>query len=187
MQNIKLATRYAKSLMDLASEHSAVDAIYTDATSLKQLFAGSKDLTTLVKSPIISADKKQTIFKQIIGGKVHQITEQFVNLVTSKGRESVLPEMMTAYVDLYKTAKNIHTVKLTIATQLDEASLKILTDKIAAQFAGDQIDVQVKVDESLIGGFIVESNNKLFDASVARDLKDIQKQFAQNIYVKNIR
>jgi F-type H+-transporting ATPase subunit delta len=51
----------------------------------------------------------------------------------------------------------------------------------------ENVELETKTDESLIGGFVLEFNNNLVDASVLRDLKDIKKQFEGNVYVHNIR
>ncbi|MFM2191893.1 MAG: synthase subunit delta, partial [Bacteroidota bacterium] len=75
MQNPRLASRYAKSLMDIAVEQNAVEPIYQDMLSMQQIFDGNRDLVAMVHSPIITTDKKQSIFKSIVGGKVNTITE----------------------------------------------------------------------------------------------------------------
>ena len=81
----------------------------------------------------------------------------------------------------------INTVKLTTAHPLDENTKATILANIQQQLVGKIIDLQINIDEKLIGGFVLESNNTLFDASIARDLKDIQKQFLQNIYVPALR
>ncbi|MEY3055838.1 MAG: synthase subunit delta, partial [Bacteroidota bacterium] len=48
------------------------------------------------------------------------------------------------------------------------------------------IELTTKTDESLIGGFVLEFNNNLVDASIARDLKDIKKQFLNNEFISKI-
>jgi len=187
MQNPRLASRYAKSLMDIAVEQNAVEPIYQDMLSMQQIFDGNRDLVAMVHSPIITTDKKQSIFKSIVGGKVNTITEQFINLICDKKREYFLPEIVTSFIAQYKVSHQINTVKLTTAHPLDENTKATILANIQHQLVGKIIDLQINIDEKLIGGFVLESNNTLFDASIARDLKDIQKQFLQNIYVPALR
>jgi F-type H+-transporting ATPase subunit delta len=187
MKNPRLANRYAKSLMDIAAEQNAVDPIYQDMLAIQHIFANNRDLVALVHSPIIAADKKQSIFKSILGGKINQVTEQFINLVITKKREYFLPEVVTSFIAQYKDANNINTVHLTTAHELDENTKNLILKSITEQLKGKTIDLKHKVDESLIGGFVLESNNNLFDASVARDLRDIQKQFLENIYIPSLK
>jgi F-type H+-transporting ATPase subunit delta len=187
MQNPRLAGRYAKSLMDIAVEQNSVEQLYTDAQSLSGMFSSSAELVSVVKSPIIKGDKKVAIFNALIGGKVNIVMEKFINLIIEKGREPFLPEIMTSFASLYKQRNNIMPVRLTTAHPLDEATKAALIEKITSQLGGAKVDLEVVVDEALVGGFVLEANNKLFDASVARDLRDIRKQFLQNIYIPNIR
>ena len=64
---------------------------------------------------------------------------------------------------------------------------KAIEYKLKTDAALPTIELETVVKEELIGGFVLEFDNKLVDASILRDLKDIQKQFRSNIYVKNIR
>ena len=59
--------------------------------------------------------------------------------------------------------------------------------KLKAETSMQNIELETSVKEELIGGFVLEFNNNLVDASIARDLRDISKQFSQNIYVQQIR
>jgi F-type H+-transporting ATPase subunit delta len=187
MRNPRLSGRYAKSLMDIAVEQNAVESIYEDMLGLQKLFAENRELVSVMHSPVIPADKKQNIVKAIIGGKANPITEKFITLLTSKAREYFLPEIATTFIAQYKELNKINTVHLTTAHELDENVKANLIASITAKLEGKKLDLITKVDEKLIGGFVLESNNNLFDASVARDLKDIQKQFLENIYVPSLR
>ena len=187
MQNPRLASRYAKSLMDLALEQNKLDAIYNDMLGLKSVFKQSRDLVMLMKSPIVKADKKHIVVKEIIHGKVDAMTEGFINLIVSKGRESFLQEIVEGFITQYKVYNKINDVKLTTAEPLDENMTAILKSKIAAQFKDMTIELSTHVNPTLLGGFVLEANNNLFDASIIRDLNDIKKQFLKNEYIPNIR
>jgi F-type H+-transporting ATPase subunit delta len=187
MQNPRLASRYAKSLMDIATEQNKLDAVYNNMSAYSGMIASSEELRNVLSSPIISAAHKNTMIKAISGEGVEPLTMTFTQLLTSKGRESLLGEIATEFMKQYKSLKNIITVHLTTAEVMDEAARANMLEKIGAQFPGATIDLQFSVDTKLIGGFVLESNNKRFDASIARDLRDIQKQFLENEYVPEMR
>lgn len=187
MQNPRLAAVYAKSLMDIAIEHKNLDSIYEDMNGIQSVFMQSKEFVMMMKSPVIKADKKNTILKTVTAGKLNSITELFLNLIIQKGRESFLGEIVEAFIQQYKKYKRITDVEITTAAPLDENMKSLLQQKIAAQFPDMTVELNTKVDEKLLGGFILEANNNVFDASIARDLYDIKKQFLTNIYVPNIR
>ncbi|MBK7690930.1 MAG: ATP synthase F1 subunit delta [Bacteroidetes bacterium] len=187
MLNPRLAARYAKSLMDIALEHNKLDAIYKDMLGMQSLFSQSQDFVNLMKSPIVKADTKFSIVQAFTSGKVDAVTEGFIRLIIHKGREFFLEEIVGAFITQYKVHNKINEVKLTTAVALDEAIKTNLINKISAQFQGMTIDLNTEINEKLLGGFILEANSNVFDASILRDLNDIKKQFLKNEYIPDIR
>src|SRR5688500_3782224 len=120
MQNPRLAGRYAKSLLDLAIERNELDAVYKDVLFLQSLCKGNRELVALLKSPVISADKKESILKAITESKISVMTTSYNYLIIRKGREANLPEILQAFIEQYKSHKNIHVVTLTTASEVSE-------------------------------------------------------------------
>lgn len=187
MQNPRLAGRYAKSLVDLATEKGQLEAVYADMKYLQAVCKSSRDFVNLLKSPVIKTDQKNGIVTAITQGKVSELTAAFNNLLVKKGRESDLPEIAEAFIDQYNALKGIHKVLLTTAVPVSEELKKSIEQKVKAEKNFANIELETKTDESLIGGFVLEFNNNLVDASILRDLKDIKKQFLQNLYVQQLR
>lgn len=187
MPNPRLANRYAKSLVDLATERGQLEAVYADMKYLQAVCKASREFVALLKSPIIKNDQKNGIVTAVTGGKVSELTSAFNTLLVKKGRESDLPEIAGAFIDLYNEIKGIHRVKLTTAVPVSEELKQSIESKVKdAQHFGS-VELETLVDEKLIGGFVLEFNNSLVDVSVQRDLKDIKKQFSQNLFVHSIR
>ncbi len=187
MPNPRLATRYAKSLIDLAIEKGQLEVIYKDMQYLQELCKKSRDFVILLRSPVIKGDKKQHIIETITKGKVSDITEVFNRLLVSKGRESDLPEIVNAFIDQYNNIKGIHKVKLTTAVPVSDELKKAIIEKTNTEAGLNQVELETIVKDDLIGGFVLEFNNNLVDASILRDLKEMKKQFKENIYVLHIR
>lgn len=187
MQNPRLAGRYAKSLVTLAVEQQQLDTVHTDMQYLHALCHKSKEFTNLLRSPVIKADKKEAIVKEVIGKNVSAVSMAFIHLLLQKGRESNLPEIAGAIIDQYNEIKGIHKVKLTTATEVSEELKAAIAAKVKADAGLENVLLETEVKESILGGFQLEYKGNLVDASIARDLKDIQKQFQQNIYIQNIR
>lgn len=187
MPNPRLANRYAKSLIDLATEKGQLEAVYADMKYLQAVCKASREFVSLLKSPIIKNDQKNSIVTAVTKGKVSELTAAFNTLLVKKGRESDLPEIAYAFIDLYNEIKGIHRVKLTTAVPVSEELKKSIETKVQGAQQLGTIELETVVDEKLIGGFVLEFNNKLVDASILRDLKDIKKQFSQNLFVHQIR
>lgn len=187
MQNPRLAGRYAKSLVDLSQERNQLETSYNDMKLLQRIFKSNKDFVNLLKSPVIKAETKDSIITAVLKGQLSELTDAFIHLLVRKGRELNLPEIADAFIDQYNAMKGIHKVKLTTATPVSDEVKNAMISKINKEAGFDKIEMEAKVDESLIGGFVLEFDNNLVDASILRDLKDIQKQFSNNVYVQNIR
>lgn len=187
MQNPRLATRYAKSLIELASEQKQLEAVHNDMQYIKALCKASRDFTNLLRSPIIKSDKKQAIVNAVIDNNISTLTKAFITLIIKKSREYFLPEIAAAFIEQYNTFKSIHAIKLTTAVAISEAVKQNIQQKIQQETALQNIQIEEAVEEELIGGFMLEFDNNLLDASILRDLKDVQKQFNENLYVPNIR
>lgn len=187
MPNPRLAARYAKSLIDLATEKGQLESVYADMKYLEAVCKQSKDFVNLLRSPIIKADKKNTIITAVTKEKVSELTAAFNQLLVKKGRESDLPEIVFAFVNQYNAIKGIHCVKLTTAVEVSEELKKSIELKVQKEKGMGTVELETVTDESLIGGFVLEFNNNLVDASILRDLKDIKKQFSKNLFVQSLR
>src|SRR6185437_14500149 len=185
MQNPRLASRYAKSLLDLAIEQKSVEPTLTDMQLLDSICRRSHDFESMLRSPIIKADKKLHVINAILNGSIHTLTQAFVTLLVNKGREASLPEIAHSFITQYKEMKNIKTVRLTTAVPVNDNVKNSILSKVAANLANDSIDLKTEVDPSLLGGFVLEMEDRLFDASVRRDLNDIKAQFLDNSYISN--
>lgn len=117
-----VATRYAKSLLDLAVEKSQLEAVYADMLQVKSICDSSKEFVNFLNSPIIKADKKIATMKAVFEGKLSAITSGFLTIVASKRRESVIPAMATSFIEQYRSHKNILTAVVTSANGLDAAT-----------------------------------------------------------------
>ncbi|MBC7722884.1 MAG: ATP synthase F1 subunit delta [Pedobacter sp.] len=188
MPNPRLASRYAKSLIDLSVERNQLELVYADMKYLQAVCKASKEFMNFLFSPIIKADKKEAIITAVTKGNIGVLTEAFVKLLITKGRESDLYEIAGAFVSQYNDIKGIHTVKLTTAVAISDSLKQSIQAKVnTSQPNGSSIELEAKVDEKLIGGFVLEFDNKLVDASVLRDLNDVKKQFLKNYYVQAMR
>ena len=188
MQNPRLASRYAKSLLDLAIEQNQVEATLADIQLLSAVCHQSRDFANMLRSPIINADKKHAIINAVIGDKLQAaLTKAFISLLVSKNREGNLPEIADAFIAQYKEKNNIKTVKVTTAVPMSDALKEAIRSKVVTLMSADtKIELKEEVNPELIGGFVLQMDDKLFDASIRRDLNDVKAQFLKNIYVSKV-
>ena len=186
MSVTRIANRYAKSLMDLAIERGELDAVLADVEDFKKV-SENRDFELLLKSPIVSPDKKQNIFDALFEERYNKTTKAFLDILIKKSREYYLADIADSFVKQYKDMKRISSITLTTAGELSEAKLNDIKAKLLASKATmDNVDIQVQVDPAIIGGFVIEFDDKLYDSSVAHQLNLLRKEFSDNEYVAKL-
>ncbi len=187
MSNPRLAGRYAKSLIDLAVEKDQLESVYQDMVYMNDLTQASPELVRVLKSPVIKGDKKEKILDVLTKDKIGIISSSFNRLLVKKGREANLPEIVTAFIQQYKDYRGIHIVSLTTAVPLSEEVKSAIVSKISESSNMKQVELKTKINPDIIGGFIIEVDGRLIDASILYDLSVIKKQFESNDFIYKIR
>ena len=138
MKNIKAARRYAVALLAVAQERGAVDAVAADLEAIGRILAGSRDLRLLVASPIITASRKQAVFRELFGKQVAKETLLFITLLTAKQREALLPAVVEEFLALRDARANVVNVDVTAAVDLTPAQATTLSGTLERQ-TGKQV------------------------------------------------
>jgi F-type H+-transporting ATPase subunit delta len=185
MSEYRIASRYSKSLIDLAVEKNQLDDIKADMELFSKVCKENRDFVLMLNNPILESLKKAAIIKKIFKGKVQEMTSLFFDLVSRKHRESVLPEMAKVFKQLYNEHKGIITAEVTTTFKLDE-SLRSEVIKIVKEISGKEVELNEKVNEALIGGFLIRVGDKQIDETVQSKLNDLRRELTQNQYIKQI-
>jgi F-type H+-transporting ATPase subunit delta len=180
-----VASRYAKSLIDLAIETKQLEEVRKDMQLIKEVCNSLHEFVLLLESPVVKTDKKMAIFKTVFGGKISVTTQAFLNLIATKRREGYIDDIANAFDDQYKLFMNITTVTVETAVALDAKSRKSILD-IVKQTVTGEIELIEKVNAELIGGFVLTINDRQVDQSVKRKLNDLRKDFSVNQYIPTL-
>ena len=182
MSELRIASRYAKSLLELAEETKCLDAVVKDMKSFEELCESNHDMVLMLKNPVISHFKKLEILRQIFKGKVNDLTLKIFELITKKNREMYLPEVAIAFRQQYHTLKGI--VESTITTvEPITAGMRTDINAIIKKITNSEVMLTECIDASLIGGFILKIGDKQIDDSVSSKLRNLRLQFNDKNYV----
>lgn len=180
MSEIKVATRYAKSLIDLSLEQNAMEEIKADMQFFVNTLKSSSELQAVLKNPIIPIGKKNAITAQIFGDKIHKTSAAFLKIVIDKGRSEIVYATAKEFLLQYYQFKKIFSAKVVSAMPLTEVQLNQLKQMVADVVKGEVI-LSTQVDANLIGGFVLTVGDKQFDASLATSLAKLKKTFASGV------
>ncbi len=184
MSSYRIASRYAKSLIQLAQENGKLNDVYSDMKDLDRIFENSRDLKLMFKSPIIPGDKKLVIVKKLFEGKVSDLLFRFMTLMIKKGREAYFHEMTESFIEQYNVINNITPVTVTSAVKLDATQLQGMLNALKTNEKLGEVELTEVVDESLIGGFVLQYGDKMIDSSVSRRLSTLKNIIEDDSYIK---
>ena len=183
MSEIRVASRYAKSLLDLAIEKGVLEEVNNDMQLFANTLKSSNDLMLLMKNPIVGNDQKRSIIKQIFGGKFHPMTSTFFDIVSRKNRETQLPAVAEEFHRQYNLYKNVVVAEVVTTFPLTPDLRKQFIATVV-KISGKSVELKERVDKSLIGGYILKIGDRQIDESISSRLVDLKSEFSQNPYVK---
>ena len=183
MKGSRAAVRYAKALKELALEQGVLEKVCDDMKLITSVCESNHDFAVMLQSPVIKADKKQSILSEVFKGKVSKLTELFLKILTSKRRESYIEAIAIEFVKQFKEHKKILTAVVTTAQGLDEELRKKVL-KVVQGSGNSEIELVEKINEKLIGGFTLQVGDKRVDASLAKQIRKLSQSFSENPYIK---
>ncbi len=183
MKETKIANRYAKALFDLALEKDVLDQVKNDMELVASVCVENKEFSRMLQSPIIYTEKKEAILKAIFEKQLEQISYFFLMIITRKKREAVLEAIAEQFVIIYKGFKNITTATLGTAIKLDQEIKDKVTSLLSDQ-TKSKIELSEEVNKDLIGGFVLSYDDKQYDASIKKQIKELRRDFDKNLYIR---
>lgn len=173
MNEGKISIRYAKALFDLAVEKKVLDNVYRDMLFIAEV-CKLDQFREVLDSPIIFPSKKEKIFHGIFEKELEGTTMLLIDLLVKNGRESFLPSVARVFRDDTLRYKGITRASLTTAVPVSDRIKKQITDLVTSVF-NTKVELKETVDSDIIGGFILQVDDKYIDASVKNKLRKISK------------
>jgi F-type H+-transporting ATPase subunit delta len=180
----RVASRYVKSLLDLAITQGSLDKVHADMQLFAATLDKSRELELMLKSPVIRHDKKNAILSAIFKSKVSALTMAFIDIITKKNREPLLPEVAREFHNAFNVYKGIGKASVTTSVALDAKTRSEFEAIVRKLSNRKEVELEEKIDKDLIGGFILNVEDKQIDASIKNNLKKLKLKFSENPYIK---
>lgn len=184
MSVYRVSYRYANSLMQLAVEKNIYDKVAKDAELIYNALDSSRELRVVLKSPVIKSTEKTKLISAIFAKNVSPETEKFLEFVIEKGREDILFEIFKEFMNLRDKREGIIRTKVVSAVDLNDEIKNKITSQLEQKTAKKVVSSYV-VNEKIIGGFIAEVGDTVFDSSVRHQLQLLRKKFSEEISISN--
>ncbi|WP_431126870.1 ATP synthase F1 subunit delta [Flagellimonas flava] len=179
MNESRAAARYAKATLDFAIEKKAADAVEKDMRSIAATINDNAELQSLLGSPVIKGEAKKEALKKIFKGS-NQITLGLINTLTDNKRVGLLQEVAYKYIILHEQLKGEDVAYVTTAVPLTAALEKEVLAQVN-KITGNKVTIENKVDENILGGFVLRIGDLQYDASVSNKLNSLKREFTNSL------
>lgn len=179
MSSSAIGIRYAKALLNIASEQKQVEPYAEELANVASVLKSEDLLRLLLDSPTFPLEKKSAILSDLCDLlKLSEGMKTFLSLLLEKDRIGYVPQIEQNYRKYADELSGVVRAKITSAAKLTKARTEAL-QKGLEQLTGKQVELSVEMDQSLIGGIKAEMGGKLFDGSVKTQLKRIEDTLAK--------
>ncbi|MDL2228490.1 F0F1 ATP synthase subunit delta [Bacteroidales bacterium OttesenSCG-928-K03] len=173
-----IPARYAKALLDYSTEVGMVKDVYRNMKNLAKNFTDFPKIVKALENPIVSQEDKKKLIVTAAGENVCDAFLRFVDLIIKNKREASIHFMALEFRDAYRKRHNIFYGKLTTVVPWNEESIDKLK-KFLLRGREGTVEFHYVIDKDIIGGFIIEYDSKLLDASIAGQIKLINKELVE--------
>jgi F-type H+-transporting ATPase subunit delta len=169
-----VAGRYASALFDLARDERQVDAVADSLNQFDTLLKESADLRRLVRSPVFSAEEQEAAIGAVLDkAGIGGLAGNFIRLAASNRRLFALPDMIDAFRTLVQDSKGIVRAQVRVAEKPSDTVIEEIKASLR-DIAKADVDVDLVIDPSLIGGLVVKMGSRMVDASLKTKLNGIR-------------
>ncbi len=175
-----VARIYARSLYDLADKaggRAKIEEVLAELEEILDLARADAQFGELLSSRIITPAARGASLRRIFGGRVTDLTLNFLLVLNGKSRIGLLPAFVGAFDSLVQERLGRVEVDVFTAERLDAAHLGALRERLTATL-GREVVLHPYVEPSMIGGVKVRIGDHLVDGSIATQLRKLKDQLA---------
>lgn len=166
-----IAQRYAQALFDVGEEFSKIETLHHDLQKIDHLVEQSEDLAGFLKNPVVPAEKRRAILKDIFHGKIDPLTYKFILFLEAKGRLAHLKSICPVFDRLRAGARGILRAQWNSSVELSPHDVHALTDYLKSKFDGKEVEASRHVDPRILGGIKIQVGDTVYDYTLQTQLK----------------
>ncbi len=169
-----VAARYASALFELARDERDIDGVAAGLDRFDAMLQESADLRRLVRSPVFSGNEQAAAIGALLDrAGIDGLGANFIRLAAANRRLFVLPEMIRAFRALVRVSKGFVRAEVSVAERPSDAVLEEIKASLR-DVARSEVDLDLRIDPSLIGGLVVKIGSRMVDASLRTKLNGIR-------------
>jgi F-type H+-transporting ATPase subunit delta len=172
-QAITLARPYARALFMQANETNQLKTV-SEALRFSAQASVVPELAALLGNPRVANEQLLDLLSH---PELSDSLKQFLSVLAENNRLALLPEVEVLFEQLVAESEKVVKANVTSAVPLSEAEILKLSEALKKRFGRD-VEIHTAIDESLIGGAIIDTGDLVIDGSVRNKLARLKADLA---------
>jgi F-type H+-transporting ATPase subunit delta len=173
------AVRYARALFDVAQKEAGIEDVGRELNAFASMIAGHEMLSRVLSNPAVPAPRKRAVVQDLLAqsGTVSPVVSKLLLMLAERDRLPLLPEMARAYQTRLMDHAKVVRAELTTAVPLPDDRVTELRNGLAT-ITGRQVQLETRVNPSIIGGAVARIGSTVYDGSVTTQLQKVKERLA---------
>lgn len=168
----QMSKEYATALFMLAKENNAEESYQKSLETVSELFEKMPEYVEFLASPAIPMGERTDALKEAFSSEPEHVVS-FLSLLCERGRIRSIFDCVKEFKSLVDFSKHVSTAKVRSVVMLSEEEKKNLSDKLC-KMCGHSVIMECIIDETLMGGIVVEIDGKVIDYSLKQRLHEVK-------------
>jgi F-type H+-transporting ATPase subunit delta len=169
-----LGKRYARAILELATEQGQAEQLGAELAEFAALWNGSPELQSVFANPEVSLPARKSVLSEVLASAgASPLARNSILYIADSGRLSALPQISSAYTELAEAASGVVRAEVTSASPLSDVYYAQL-QRTLEQVSGHKVSITRKTDPALIAGVVTRVGDKVFDGSIRSRLADLK-------------
>ena len=174
-----ITTPYAEAFLQVAESRNEVEEVVEQSKSIIDLWNQSPEFRDAMSSPVLEVDSKKAALEKLFASELPPSFLNLLKLLADRNRIGFLNSVLERFLELYREQRNIALATVTSASDLNEDQQNQILEKIKGIAGTENLELNLQVDPSLIGGFIAKVGSKVIDASLAGQVRRLGLSIAK--------
>lgn len=166
-----ITTPYADAFLRVCQASGELEPVIDQARGILALWQESEPLREAMASPVLEVEAKKSALVKLFGAEISPSFLNFLKLLADRQRIGILDAVLVRVLEIYREQNGIALATVRSAAPLSEAQQALIAEKARSVAGTDRVEIDVAVDPSLIGGFVLNVGSKVIDTSLAGQVR----------------
>ncbi|HHU83717.1 MAG TPA: ATP synthase F1 subunit delta [Clostridiales bacterium] len=169
---------FAESIFSLAVDSGSLKKTDRQFDIIAKLFSDNPEYCYLLQSPSIPKSERLNALDDLLKDGFDKNVVSFMCILVERNAIFDFGDIVADFKALYREYLGLGSAVITSAVELTDDEKARLISKLEKK-SGKKLEVKYVVDETIIGGLVVDIDGKFIDASVKTKLEDITSQIKE--------